>query len=293
MKYWYPDLDGFKLGFCRFGGPGLGNHLFPWARCVVYSHVYGGIVIPPIWRQIKLGPIVRNENDFRWYWNIFKKNKVVCPRFLDVNLSLGIGNYYRWDEISSLSADEKVILVKGMAGLFDKLHGHSQLITESLLKITNLKVIESIKNDVHESISIHVRLGDFKLPDLAATMRGDANTRISIDWYVKALKKVREDLGNKNIKAYVFTDGSNQEIRPLLSMVNVERYPSKTALGDILAMSKSKAIIASGSTFSMWSVFLGQKLTYWHEGQSKGRLVENGEEYELLDTGCGFESRKI
>jgi len=54
----------------------------------------------------------------------------------------------------------------------------------------------------------------------------------------------------------VFCDGTDDELRPLLGLDAVERVERAATITDKLALSQSSALIASGSTFSMWGCYL-------------------------------------
>src|SRR5689334_20396259 len=71
MLYAYPRFSTLDLGFVRVLGPGLGNLLFPWARCVVACRDRHLIPVAPTWPQIKLGPWLRGELDKRTYAGLF------------------------------------------------------------------------------------------------------------------------------------------------------------------------------------------------------------------------------
>src|SRR5438093_8588924 len=48
--------------FCepRFAkGSGLGNRLFPWARCKVFSQLHSAEMLRPIWFSLHIGPLLR------------------------------------------------------------------------------------------------------------------------------------------------------------------------------------------------------------------------------------------
>src|SRR5437016_14429720 len=51
---------------------GLGNRLFPWARCRVFSFQNKAPMLSPRWAQLKIGPLLRGESDPRLYFNLFK-----------------------------------------------------------------------------------------------------------------------------------------------------------------------------------------------------------------------------
>lgn len=91
-----------------------------------------------------------------------------------------------------------------------------------------------------------MRLGDY-IPSL----------RVSIDWYVGVVKNILKI--NPLAKFKLFSDGSDEELQPLLELSGVERAFYGNAFADMYAISKCKLVIASDSTFSAWGAFLGQK----------------------------------
>jgi len=72
--YVFPLLGGYEFIFFRLFGPGLGNSLLVWARALIYSRKYNLKMLEPTWNNFTLGPIIRNQIDFRLYNGIFKKN---------------------------------------------------------------------------------------------------------------------------------------------------------------------------------------------------------------------------
>ena len=70
--YAYPLLGGMDFPGMRIGGPGLGNLLLPWARCQVAAERHGWTRIAPTWPQVKAGPILRGETDWRTYVGLFR-----------------------------------------------------------------------------------------------------------------------------------------------------------------------------------------------------------------------------
>src|SRR2546422_10131520 len=40
-------------------GSGLGNRLFPWARCKVFSQLHGVEMLKPMWFGLHIGPLLR------------------------------------------------------------------------------------------------------------------------------------------------------------------------------------------------------------------------------------------
>jgi hypothetical protein len=89
------------------------------------------------------------------------------------------------------------------------------------------------------------------------------NSVLPLSWYVDALQAVRTMAG-RDVPAYVYSDGTDEELTGLLSLPAVRRREFGSGLGDMLGLSRSRLLIASGSTFSMWGSYLGQVPAIWH-----------------------------
>lgn len=70
----------------------------------------------------------------------------------------------------------------------------------------------------------------------------------------KILAKSREG----QFRFLLFSDGTDEELRDLTSLPDVERVFFGNAIADIYAISKCCYMIGSDSTFSGWGAFLGQ-----------------------------------
>ena len=70
--YVFPLLGGYEFIFFRLFGPGIGNSLLVWARALIYSQKYNLKMLQPAWKNFAIGPIIRQQKDFRRYTNIFK-----------------------------------------------------------------------------------------------------------------------------------------------------------------------------------------------------------------------------
>jgi Glycosyl transferase family 11 len=155
--------------------------------------------------------------------------------------------------------------------LFDR-----DILYEELLKMTLTKHQKGIDFPFHNSISVHVRLGDFAPATEEKLRSGVDNHRIPISWYVQQVQQIR-DAVDSNISVYVFSDGHDFELQSLLSLPNTQRKSFGSSIADLLALSSSNVLIASGSTFSQWASYLGRMPVIWHKGQLKNKLYyENG-----------------
>ena len=76
MIYHYPSLSNHDLLLFRLHGAGLANHLFPMYRAFQKSRQTNGVFLFPPMIQIKLGTIIRREQDKRIYSNLFQRRSI-------------------------------------------------------------------------------------------------------------------------------------------------------------------------------------------------------------------------
>jgi hypothetical protein len=86
----------------------------------------------------------------------------------------------------------------------------------------------------------------------------------------------------------VYSDGTAEQLAKLLALPNVTRAAKQESVTDLLCMTKSAALVASGSGFSLWSSFLGQVPTIYYPGRKRVQshndlklTIENGTLDEL------------
>lgn len=254
------------MGYADVGRSGLGNMLFPWARCVLWCDQNKMPMVAPLWFRIRVGPYLRRERDKRSYQRYFKPD----VQMTGIRRLLALTTLPRLPEPDSpMNSVQRsgVVLFRGMGKLFCDLRGHAETIAASLVRITRPQYRPAPRNE--PSIAVHVRLGDFSVPSAPSVLQaGHHNYRLPVDWYVGALKTLRARLGEL-WPAVLFSDGPTSELEPLLREPNVVRASGRHAITDLIAMSRSTVLIASGSTFSMWASYLGQVPTIWYPGQRR------------------------
>jgi len=281
----YPELGGLDAVFFRFMGPGLGNMLFPWARSVVVSKKHGLLPIHPTWPQIKIGPILRNENDFRIYRGLFNKFPGEVSGFRKILLLARTRKIPEHDFLANrekYGPEDAIVVFKGHQGVFKPILSDYKAIYESLLSITTDEHKSGVDFDFSGAVSIHVRLGDFSIPESELILRNGADTwRIPIEWYVDRVCLLRKAFG-KELNVVVFSDGSDADLSPLLSMPGCRRITFGSSLADLLALSRSKVLLAPGnSTYSLWAAFLGRMPAIYYRGQLKHRIYGDQPDREL------------
>jgi hypothetical protein len=288
MAYSYARLGGRDLFFFRFCGPGLGNLLFPWARFVVATKRYNLVPIAPAWPQIKWGPIWRWEKDKRFYVGLFRTpegqigslGKLLLSRLEGVPESA-------LDDGKSIERLGKrhVVVFEGMQGYFSRILRDHKLVRTHLLDMTKEKHKAGMTYRFERSISVHVRLTDFLPATDKATLNPEASVRLPISWYQRMIEEIRRGAGS-DLPVHIFSDGKDEELALLLRMPNVRRVTFGSSIADMLAMSCSHVLIASGSTFSRWASYLGRMPVVWYPG-----LLANPLYYDNLDAEveCGLD----
>lgn len=281
--YTFASLSqGESFGF-RLGGPGLGNLLFPWARSVAFANRHGLKRINSTWRTVKLGPILRGEFDKRLYNDLFDEKEIDgLKKFLLLQFAKHVQekDAQKRLEAKNSAIRPQVIVFKGMDGLFKPILNDYEVVKDELLKmVSEHHKIASEKFDP-KGISVHIRMGDFSTPHDEKTLReGHWNYRLPIKWYVNVIENIRKSVG-ENIPVHVFSDGKDEELEEILALKNIERVFFGSAIGDLLALSRSKMLIASASTFSMWASYLGRMPVVWYPGLHRMKLYDEPDIFE-------------
>lgn len=161
----------------------------------------------------------------------------------------------------------------------------SQEVYKDLVRNLNPKYQDAVRFNGKNSICIHVRLGDFARVSWEEVKSGRHCSSIPIEWYVHMANALRELIGER-VKIYVFSDGTDEELKSLLEMENVERITFGSAIADILALANAGIFVASGSSFSMWARYLGRMTTVMFPNQVKQKILQPndyGREIVALD----------
>ena len=255
----YPRLSKYDLHLVRSPGPGLGNLLFPWVRALVRHAQDGGYLISPTWRNIKLGPWLRGEPDKRTYGDLFK-HRPFAKFFQDLNAKLlphnTLSEHQYYELISKGSylfstRTPTLVVFEGMADRFAGLGIYKPIIMETLTRECRVALPQA-----REHVAVHVRLGDFLVPH----EKNDAyavNTRLSLDYYISEIERLKKIYGRLPIMIYT-DDPGDVFIKKLKSAAHASVVIPTNALVDILQMAQATHILLSNSTFSLWAAFLSK-----------------------------------
>jgi hypothetical protein len=259
-----PQKNKWKiLGYPYLHKAGLANMLIPWADCYLWCKDNFLQMVSPNWYKFRVGPLIRNERDKRNYHRLFLPSDQITgiqKYWLLLNsrkISSQIGR-----EVKNIEGipGNKIVVFSNM-NEFPHLIGRHKEVYSELYRITKPKFRpnEFLESDF---VGIHIRLGDY--PNIPKYEENNhVYYRLPITWYIECLEKIREVIGIQ-IKACVFSDGSEEEISPLLRLPNVIRSPFIESISDILAISRSSILITSRSSFSLFGAYLGQVPSIWY-----------------------------
>lgn len=274
MNYVYPKLSEKDLGFIRLGGAGLGNLLFTYARALVYARDHGCQMIWPTWPSVKLGPILRREMDKRFYNNLFDNH---CHAVGGVKKLWLLSTKKRLPEAEAKKGfankpDGRIIEFEGLEGCFDEILYDSGYVFENLKQNLKPGNRDALAFDFRDSIGVHIRLGDFARVSEAEAQTGRHDSALPVQWYADMISQVRQAAG-REVRVWIFSDGTEEELKPVLSLPRIQRLTFGTSIADIMALSQVPLLIASGSSFSMWARYLGRMSCICHTGQMKQRIL--------------------
>lgn len=282
MNYIYPELSKRDYFFFRVIGGGIGNLLFTYGNAYAFSKMHNLQMIWPTWMSINPYTFLRNEKDKRLYNNLFKNNSNYIDGFDKFHLLHTKKKVYDMPK----NEDNVVYMYHKPISRFDEnLFEYIDLYREEIkndiirnLTPKNKKVYDKI--NFYDGIVVHVRIGDFTKVSTDELKNGENNARIPVSWFASMVNQIRE-ITNKNIKVYVMSDGKDSELSEILSLDNVERIDYKISIVNMLAMTKTNFFIASGSTFSLWSRYLGQMNCITYKNQYKQWVQKDKEKLEI------------
>ena len=248
--YVYPKLSASKdLLFYRFGGAGLANTLFTYARAIVYAEQHKCKIITPTWSKFSVGTYLRREKDKRSYRNLLTTTGEIC----------GLRKLY-------YVLFRKCCVVEGMGSYFEELLDYHNIVSSYIIAHIQQSIRQQVECfDFNNAVAVHIRLGDY--PE---------EHRTPINWYKQKIKDMSSQ-GNYNF--LVFSDGTDEELQELMQMPNVNRVFFGNAMADIYAISLCKFLIGSDSTFSGWGAFLGQVPCVFYRKHYGRVLIDSSKEF--------------
>jgi hypothetical protein len=250
---------------------GLGNKLFSWASGVVFSDVNNCPHF--ICGLTKFHPmtIIRGDRSKRLYFGYFKNEKLLYfyPRSNAKNLSQKQAN-----KKVSLSGPALFSEIPHWSDRFHLLRDHRKLIVERFWNTLTKRIKKRIEGHDIPCVSLHIRMGDFRELKEGEDFSKVGAVRTPLNYFIEVVKMIRE-YANNNVSVTVFSDGSDNDLKSILSLPNTRRAEDDLDIVHLALMSKSSVIVMSaGSTFSFWAGFLSKAILIDHY-QHKHSTIRN------------------
>lgn len=256
---------------------GLGNRLFPWARSRIMARELGAQCIAPEWAHLRRGPILKGGIN---YLHAARKILLV-DNFLHAPEDVG-GLQRRWlrarlsampeagfDTRCAESGSGTRVVFSGDGTHFRDLHGDHEFVVAQLRRIVKPKWQKLASTVPTDAIGLNIRLGrDFAQASSAQDFLTRGAIMTPVTWFVEALQFIRAVTG-KCIPAIIVTDGTPDQLRPLLALPSVRHFETPAAASDLLALSRVRFLLGTGgSSFVAWASFLGRVPVLSIPGQS-------------------------
>lgn len=256
-------------------GTGLGNRLFPWGRCVIDSDRTGTPMLAPAWWwPVRKGALFAGGISRRAYLRQGLLVNVFQPRAGDVS---GVKKQWilaRAEVVpeSAQSNSESALVVREFrdeANQFADLRDHRALLLGAFRAMTRQPWLKLADAHRDVPIGVNIRRGrDFKDAATNADFQTQGALRTPLSWFIGMLRAAREHAGTQ-VPAIVVSDGTADDLAPILAEPNVQLLRPGCPASDILVLSSCRMLIASGgSSFSAWAAFLGAVPVFTIPGQS-------------------------
>jgi hypothetical protein len=262
-----------EVRFAR--GAGLGTRLFPWARCRIFSELHGCPMLAPQWVQWRIGPLLRGGIHVPSYprqillTGVFRSDGYVSGPALRRARSV-----LRVDEPADLTqrpapVDAPIVVsFAGPGDFFASLAPYRDRLLRALRADAQPRWLE-LAQRLAAPIGVNIRCGhDFRPAENENDYFTKGAIRTPLTWFIRSLEQVRSVAGAP-VPAVVVSDGTAEQLRPILQLPNVRFARPGCAISDLLTLSSAKVLIGSGgSSFSAWASFLSGAATVTHAGQS-------------------------
>jgi hypothetical protein len=261
--------------YCKIPRAGLGNMLLVWAKGFVFAKKYELEFSHSGFLSLQPGAWIRREKSSRLYWNYFVEKKIRrWVRFKVYGLKLKKVVNPSFD--ISLSPSCLYIFTKHYDSndFFKELKPFKREISNEIYRLLNPKFKRRLEEVEPPIIGAHIRRGDFKY--------GSSLTPLS--FFIDAINIIRKSTGVV-LPVTIFSDGTDKELKDVLSLPAVSRSTEKDDIIDLLLLSRSRFLILSvNSTFSYWAAFLSRA----------GHIIKSKDEWHSPlraedDNLCAFE----
>jgi hypothetical protein len=238
-------------------GMGLGNRLWPWSRCKIFTRDHGAQMLAPDWFHFRTAPFRMGGIDYGkslrkmlLYGNFIHNGEITGWKkawMLMHNRKVAEG------KVDLSASDSDIVVFRGYGQFFGDLLDERDFLMQELLCITNQRDRKEFEAFPAFDVGINIRMGK------------DFPHRTPVTWYAAVVRRLQAL--RPGLRSVVITDGTAEELQPLLSLPGVEILQKRSAILDLLILTKPGLIVgAGGSSFTAWGSFLGQAPTMIRKG---------------------------
>ncbi len=261
----------------RRKGYGLGNEIVPWARAYLASQVLGARLLPPsfglnrreYWRHFRSAP-----DD--WIYHRALEHLLPVVEFGEADyLQHGGGDVV--EALRSFAAANELqrrsaylLVTDGLWGGWHHIRAAREFVRATLYQSRfagrNLLRLRQRIDPDKVLVGMHVRLGDFKPAQSPDAYRCVPNMALPLEWFQNVARNLRQALGDQ-VQFLLITDGSPQQLQPLLDMVPciTTGDMADSDCSDALALASCDLLVCSVSTYSVLAAFLSDAPYLWFE----------------------------
>ncbi len=255
---------------------GLGNRLWPWARCRLFSELHGIPMLRTTWAwPMRLGPLVKQRMDIRsWpghlYLGQFRSARREVGGLRRLGALVRLPELPEPDDLAApyTNSSDGIVRFTGEGRMFGDLIGREATLRGALRELTRPRWLAIVDRPREVPIGIHVRRSDFKRAASASDFVTKGLLQTPLGWFIETLRSVRAAMGS-DVEAIVVSDGKPEELADLLAEPATRLFTPASPISDMLVLSRARVLIGSGgSSFSAWASYLGEMPAVTHPGQS-------------------------
>jgi hypothetical protein len=228
-------------------------------------------MLAPRWSQLKIGHLLRGEIDHRFYYDLFRRRENDVNGLKKTWLRAFAVDVKEPGEDPTAASDttkDVIVTFEGPGGHFERLNGWSEYLMQELRAITRERWLDVVDEFGEVPLAVHVRRGDFALAATEDELFTRGGIRTPTVWFTRCLDTIRSAV-DARVRTVIVSDGTDWDLRDLLTRTDVELVRTGSAIADLLLLSNARVLIGSGgSTFTAWASFLGQMPTVTVPGQS-------------------------
>ena len=260
------------------GKDGLGNALFPWAKAFIASSELNIPMLAPTWKTNPRGySRYFKSSRFQFWYQAALVRSLPCFTFREADFKeTGEAGYasaiHVYAEQKGLHSKSAYILfTEGMWGGFQMVCKAKPFVWATLYNtpytLNNLYDCAKVIPNSQLNIAVHIRLGDFKPPQVGVDYRGLWNTALPLGWYMNTCRSLKEALGAENVSFILMTDSLDERLSSFIDEFQpiTTTHQKNADCSDLLVMAHADLLICSMSSYSMWGAYLSDSPYIWYK----------------------------